>query len=89
MIVDRKAKLHLRAQAIIFYALFTCVVGALAYLSTQYKADLDWTAARRNSLDAASITLLGRLVGPIEVKAFATDNPGRRELIRKCFEQAV
>lgn len=85
MLVDRKAKLHLRAQAIIFYALFTGVVGALAYLSTQYQVDLDWTAARRNSLDEASITLLGRLQGPIEVKAFATENPGRRELIRKVI----
>lgn len=85
MLVDRKTKLHLRAQAIIFYALFAGVIGALAYLSTQYKADFDWTAARRNSLDEASITLLGRLQGPIEVKAFATENPGRRELIRKVI----
>ena len=85
MLVDRKTKLHLRAQAIIFYALFAGVVGTLAYLSTQYKADLDWTAAQRNSLDAASITLLGRLQGPIEVKAFATEGPGRREQIRKVI----
>ena len=85
MLVDRKTKLHLRAQAIIFYALFAGVVGALAYLSTQYRFDLDLTAAQRNSLDAASITLLGRLQGPIEVKAFATENPGRRELIRKVI----
>jgi ABC-type uncharacterized transport system involved in gliding motility auxiliary subunit len=85
MLVDRKTKLHLRAQAIIFYALFAGVVGALAYLSTQYEADLDWTAARRNSLDEASITLLGRLQGPIEVKAYATGNPSRRELIRKVI----
>ena len=85
MLVDRKTKLHLRAQAIIFYALFAGVIGALAYLSTQYKAELDWTAAKRNSLDEASITLLGRLQGPIEVKAFATENPGRRELIRKVI----
>lgn len=85
MLVDRKTKLHLRAQAIIFYALFAGVVGALAYLSTQYQAELDWTAARRNSLDEASITLLGRLAGPIEVKAFATENPARREFIRKVI----
>src|SRR5512147_785781 len=85
MLVDRKAKLHLRAQAIIFYALFIGVVGTLAYLSTQYGVDLDWTAARRNSLDASSITLLGRLHGPIEVKAFATENPSRRDLIRKVI----
>ncbi len=85
MLVDRKTKLHLRAQAIIFYTLFAGVIGALAYLSTQYKAELDWTAAKRNSLDEASITLLGRLAGPIEVKAFATENPGRRELIRKVI----
>lgn len=85
MLVDRRSKMHLRAQAIIFYALFAGVVGALAYLSTQYTAELDWTAARRNSLDDASVTLLGRLQGPIEVKAYATENPGRRELIRKVI----
>lgn len=85
MLVDRKAKLQLRAQAIISYALFLGLAGTLAYLSTKYSAELDWTAARRNSLDAASITLLERLQGPVEVKAFATENPGRRELIRKVI----
>jgi len=85
MLVDRKTALHLRAQAIIFHALFLGLVVVLAYLSTQYSADLDWTAAKRNSLSEASAALLTKLPGPVTVTAFVTENPGRRELVRKVI----
>ena len=81
MHADRRTKLHLRAQGIIFHALFAALVVALAYLSTRYVADLDWTAAKRNSISDATVELLGRIEGPIEVTAYATNLPARRELI--------
>jgi len=83
MHADRRTKLHLRAQGIIFHALFAAAIVALAYLSTQYATDLDWTAARRNSLSQPTLTLLGRIEGPIAITAYATELPARRELIRK------
>jgi ABC-type uncharacterized transport system involved in gliding motility auxiliary subunit len=83
MHVDRRTKLHLRAQGIIFHALFAALVVALAYLSTRYVVDLDWTAAKRNSVSDATIELLGRIEGPIAITAYATNQPARRELIAK------
>lgn len=83
MHADRRTKLHLRAQGIIFHALFAALVVALAYLSTRYVVELDWTAARRNSISDATVELLGRIEGPIAVKAYATNVPARRELIAK------
>lgn len=83
MHADRRTKLHLRAQSIIVHALFAALVVALAWASVRYRADLDWTAARRNSISEATIELLGRIEGPIAIKAYATNVPARRELIAK------
>lgn len=85
MHADRRTKLHLRAQGIIFHALFAALVVALAWLSTRYATDLDWTAAKRNSISAPTVELLGRIQGPIAVTAYATNNPARRDLIAKVI----
>jgi ABC-type uncharacterized transport system involved in gliding motility auxiliary subunit len=45
----------------------------LAWLSTRYSLQLDWTAGARNTLSPASLELLARLDGPIEVTSFARD----------------
>lgn len=85
MHADRRTKLHLRAQAIIFHGLFAAAIVALAYLSTQYTREFDWTAAKRNSLSEPTLMLLGRIQGPIAITAYAADLPARRELISKVI----
>ena len=83
MHADRKTKLHNRAQGIIFHALFAALVVALAWLSVRHVAEFDWTAAKRNSISAPTIELLGRIEGPIAITAYATNQPARRDLISK------
>jgi len=85
MHADRRTKLHNRAQGIIFHALLAALSIALAYLSTRYLAELDWTAAKRNSISAATVELLQRIEGPIAITAYATDQPARREPITKVI----
>lgn len=86
MHADRRTKLHLRAQAIIFHALFAALVVGLAWLSVRYAVELDWTAARRNSISEQSLALLDRIEGPVVVTAYATAaQPARRALIAKVI----
>lgn len=87
MLVDRKTRLQLRAQGILFHVLFAGLVGLLAYLSTKYTFDADWTAAKRNSLADASVDLLKTLDRPVKVTAFARDNEALRGAIRDALRR--
>jgi ABC-type uncharacterized transport system involved in gliding motility auxiliary subunit len=87
MNVTRKTHQAVRIQNIIFTLLFCSVMGVLAWLSTQYSVQSDWTANSRNSLSSPSIQLLQKLSNPIEITAYVTKNDVIRqrisELIRK------
>jgi ABC-type uncharacterized transport system involved in gliding motility auxiliary subunit len=76
-----------RLNGLLFYLLFGTVFGLAAWLSIQYNAQWDWTAGGRNSLSQTSLQLLGRLEGPLSIKAFAADNKLLREPIRELIER--
>ncbi len=81
MQVTRKSRLHIRLQNIAFVALFLTVMGLLAWLSTRYSYQADWSAGARNTLSEPSRMLLGTLNGPIKITAFTSDNNLRRKYI--------
>jgi ABC-type uncharacterized transport system involved in gliding motility auxiliary subunit len=85
MQIDRHTLLQLRAQGILFHALFAGLLGLVAYLSTRYVHESDWTAAQRNSLSQASIDLLKTLGQPVAVTAYARDNDALRDAIRDAL----
>lgn len=85
MDVTRKTTLGLRLQRYSFTLLFLGAIGLLAWLSTQYVYQMDWTAGGRNSLSEDSARLLGTLDGPVLVTAFARENPALREQIREVI----
>ncbi len=62
--------------------LFLAVVGVLMWLSQQYHARLDWTAAGRHSLSEASAAVLERLDQPIAVTAFMRSGDEARTLAK-------
>jgi ABC-type uncharacterized transport system involved in gliding motility auxiliary subunit len=68
-------------------ALFLAAVGLLAWLSTRYHAQIDWTAGGRNTLSDASRVLLGRLDGPVRITAYATEDGVLRDRIRDLVER--
>lgn len=82
MEVTNKTRLKLHLQSTLFVVLFLGVIAVLAWLSKQYHAQTDWTADNRHTLSAASVTLLARLDGPIEITAFARDNEAVRRPIQ-------
>lgn len=83
MDVTRKTKIGLRLQRYSFTVLFLAAIGLLAWLSTQYVQQADWTAGGRNSLSADSVRLLGTLKEPVQITAFARENDALRNQIRE------
>lgn len=79
MQVTRKSRLHIRLQNIAFVALFLAAMGLLAWLSTRYTYQADWSAGARNTLSEPSRLLLGTLKGPIEITAFTGDTGNLRK----------
>lgn len=83
MRVTRKSRLQLRTQNWGFVVLFLAVIGLLAWLSTRYVYNADWTYGHRNSLSPASVRLLHTLKSPLSFTAYARDNIVLRAAIRR------
>lgn len=83
MRVTHKSRLQIRAQNWGFVILFMAAIGLVAWLSTQYVYQADWTYGHRNSLSPASVQLLKALKDPLSFTAFVSDNPPLRDAIRR------
>jgi len=73
MELNPKTRRQLRLQGTGFAVLFLVAVGMLAWLSTRYHYEADWTAAGRHTLSEASAQLLERIDGPVHVTAYARE----------------
>jgi len=82
MQITPRARLLLRLQGWIFIALFTGVIGLLAWLSTIYVYQADWTAGGRNTISEDTRRLLTELTDPVTITAYASEDALLREQIR-------
>lgn len=73
MDVTPRSRFYWRAQHALFIVLFLAVIGLLAWLSTRYNYQADWTANARNTLSEASQTLLKEMSGPLKITAYARE----------------
>lgn len=87
MWLNSSVRWRLRLQSLLFLLLFGLVIGLLAWLSTRYAIQVDWTAGGRNTLSAASRTLLAGLSEPARITAFARDNSVLRDGISRLIER--
>jgi ABC-type uncharacterized transport system involved in gliding motility auxiliary subunit len=85
MEITRRSRILLRLQSLVFTMLFVGVIGLLAWLSTQYVYQADWTAGGRNTISEDTRQLLGTLDEGIEVVAFARED----ELLRKQIQSQI
>ncbi|MCP4043806.1 MAG: GldG family protein, partial [Gammaproteobacteria bacterium] len=85
MRVTRTSRLRIRIENILFVVLFISALAMVAWLSTRYHYQADWTASGRNTLSQASRKLLKRLEGPIEITAYARED----EILRSRIEDLV
>lgn len=81
MQVTAKSRRAARVQNYLFVILLLIVVGLLAWLSTRFNYQADWTAGGRRSLAEASVEVLAKVSGPIKFTAFARDERDLRQAI--------
>lgn len=87
MKINRKTHLEIRFQNLVFSLLFLAVVGLLAWLSTKYSTQFDWTASHRHTLSESSRKVLDLLEGPVKVTAYARENQQTRQALRDQVER--
>jgi ABC-type uncharacterized transport system involved in gliding motility auxiliary subunit len=82
MRVTRRSRLLLRLQAFAFAILFIGIIGMLAWLSTQYVYQSDWTTGARNTVSDDTRRLLDDMEHPISISAFVRDEDLTRDQIK-------
>lgn len=87
--LNKNLCLHYRFQHGIFVALFVCLVFLLGYLAAQYRMQWDISQNGRNSLSEASIEILQKIQGPVQVTAYATEHHAQYGDIRKIISDFV
>ena len=78
MKTDKRTRLLNRIQTIVFVVLFLALIGLLAWLSTRYIYQADWTSGARNTLSEPSQELLSRMESEIQITAYARETDGLR-----------
>lgn len=82
MRITRVTRFQSRLSSWCFAALFLLLVALLAWLSTRHPLEFDWTRSGRHTLSPASQEVLKRFDGPINVTAYAREDPVLRDAIR-------
>jgi ABC-type uncharacterized transport system involved in gliding motility auxiliary subunit len=82
MKVTRRSRLLLRLQSLIFSVLFIAIIGMLAWLSTQYVYQSDWTRGSRNTISDGSRRLLDEMDQPVQITAFVREDEVTRNQIK-------
>jgi gliding motility-associatede transport system auxiliary component len=80
--VTRTSRRKLQLQNLLFVVSLLVMAGLLAWLSTRYSIDADWTRGGRNTLSLDSRQLLDEMPDVIHITAFATENDLVRGHIR-------
>ncbi|MEO5573474.1 MAG: GldG family protein, partial [Gammaproteobacteria bacterium] len=87
MQVSPQSRRFIRLQNLLFLFLFLIFIGMLAWLSTHYVFQSDWTASGRNTLSPASQALLKKLDGPISITAFSREARPLRKGISEMIKR--
>lgn len=83
----KKKQLLNRLDSLVFHLLLLTAIGLLAWLSTRYDTQWDWSAGARNTLSETSQQLLTRLDAPLHVTCFAPENPLLRQQVREVIQR--
>lgn len=70
---------------LIFVLLLSCIAGGLGYLASLHPVQRDITFNASNSLEAASVTVLHQLTGPVNITVYATQQDARLGDMRKII----
>jgi gliding motility-associatede transport system auxiliary component len=87
MFITQKTRHKNRLNNGLFLVLFIAIIGSLAWLSTRYTYEADWSADGRNSLSAASLTLLSSLDGSVNITSYALEQGNVRQAVRQLIDK--
>jgi ABC-type uncharacterized transport system involved in gliding motility auxiliary subunit len=77
------ARTRMKLNSMLLPLLLLAATAAIAWLSVRHPLQADWTSAGRHSLSEASLLLLDRLEDPLEITAYAREQPELRNAIRR------
>lgn len=81
--IDHRARIASLVTALLILAL----AGALGWLSVRFQWQADWTVAGRHSLSEASLMVLEGLQAPLEITAYAREQPDLRDALRRFVDR--
>ncbi len=87
--LNKKLRWHYLIQNGVFVILLLSLIILLGYLAAQTRLQWDVSQNGRNSLSEASIEILQKLQGPIQVTAYATEQHAQLGDIRKIIADFV
>ena len=82
MQITPRSRFLLRLQGWVFAVLFIGLIGLLAWLSTLYVYQADWTAGGRNTISMDTRKLLAELTDPVTITAWASEDAMLRKQIK-------
>jgi ABC-type uncharacterized transport system involved in gliding motility auxiliary subunit len=83
MKITSRTRLQSRINSMIMMILILSLAGLLGWLSTLHSWQLDLTQSGRHTLSDASKQVLAKMDGPIEITAYAREDVGLRDAIKK------
>ena len=87
--LNKKSRWHYLIQNGVFVILLLLLVILLGYLAAQTRLQWDVSQNGRNSLSEASVEILQKLQGPVQVTAYATEQHAQLGDIRKIIADFV
>lgn len=87
--LNKKLRWHYLIQNGVFVILLLLLVILLGYLAAQTRSQWDVSQNGRNSLSEASVEILQKLQGPVQVTAYATEQHAQLGDIRKIIADFV
>lgn len=73
----------------LFVALLVALAALVAYLARDFRYEHDLTRSHRNTLSPATLELLGRMEGPVQVTAYALARNAQGDNVHRRIEESV
>lgn len=83
MKITAKTRLQSRLNSYVLMLLVVSLAGLLGWLSTRYTFEMDWTHSGRHTLSDTSKEVLARMPDQVEITAYAREDAGLRDAIKK------
>ncbi|PTR02213.1 ABC-type uncharacterized transport system involved in gliding motility auxiliary subunit [Nitrosomonas nitrosa] len=87
--LNRKLRVHLLLQNGLFVVLLLLLMGLMGYMAMEFRFQWDISQNSRNSLSQASLDILQKLDGPVEVTVYATTQDAQLGDIRKIINDFI